>query len=126
MARRRSPLHPRRTQRVQGKREHERLRYRLDREWHAGVAGLIDMAVERGEADAEMLGMRIAEFGDVMGDLAGIVGSEILVARLQESQQRRRGGGPIAFVCERRRSHHVHGKFRSMTVWTSRELTPQR
>src|SRR5436190_4285846 len=51
-----------------------------------GVADLIDMAVEGGEADAEMGWVGLAEFGDVIGDRAVGLASEIGVACIQEPQ----------------------------------------
>ena len=67
-------LDPCRPQRIQRQREHEGFGYRLDREGNAAVADLIDVPVERCEADAEMIGVGLAELGDVVGDGAAGLG----------------------------------------------------
>ena len=91
-------FHPRRAERIQRQREHERLRHRLDREGYPGVADLIDVPVEGGEADAEMIGVGLAEFRDVVGDGAAGLRGKIGVTGGQEPQQRRFRGGPAAGV----------------------------
>jgi len=82
------------------------------------------MTVERGERDAEMLGIGLAELGNLMGDFAGIVGCKMPVACVQKPQQRRRGGRPIARKRGRRRWHHIHGNVRGVSQG-SRHVTPQ-
>jgi len=82
------------------------------------------MTVERGERDAEMLGIGLAKLGNLMGDFAGIVGCKIPVACVQKPQQRRRGGRPIARKRGRRRWHHIHGNVRGVSQG-SRHVTPQ-
>ena len=49
---------------------HEGLRNRLDGEEVVGVASSVDLAVDRGERDAEGGGIGLAELRDVVGDLA--------------------------------------------------------
>ena len=49
---------------------HEGLRNRLDGEEVVGVAGGVDLAVDRGERDAEYAGIGLAELRDIVGDLA--------------------------------------------------------
>jgi hypothetical protein len=61
----------------------QRLRHRLDREQHARVAGLVDRAVDRGDADAEQQGVRVRELGDVRRDLARHVGAVATVEPLE-------------------------------------------
>ena len=83
-----------RAQRIQRQREHERLGHRLDREGNPGIADLVDVTVDGGEADAEMIGIGLAEFRDIVGDgAAGLVG-KIRVATVEEPQQGRFRGGP--------------------------------
>ena len=93
-------FHPRCAKRVQRQREHERLRHRLDGEGNPGVADLVDMAVEGGEADAEMIGIGLAEFWDIVGDAAAVLGGKIRMAGGEEPQQRRLGGGPVFGLLE--------------------------
>src|ERR1700722_20528984 len=76
-------------QRVQRQREYERFGNRLDGEGDFGIADLIDMSVEGGEADAEMIGGGLAEFRDVVGDGAARVRGKIPVTIAEEPQQRR-------------------------------------
>src|SRR6266508_1361250 len=66
------------------------------------------MAVEGSEADAEMGGVGLAEFGDVIGDRAAGLASELGVARIQEPQQGRLRAGPgsRAGIKRRRRLFH--------------------
>src|SRR6202007_340658 len=45
--------------RVERESEYKRFRDRLDREGYAGVADLVDIAIEGREADAEMIGVRL-------------------------------------------------------------------
>ena len=87
-------LHPRRAQRIQRQREHEGLRHRLDGEGNPGIAGLVDMAVEGGETDAEMGRISLAELRNVIGDGAAGIGGKLRVATVEEPQQRRFRGGP--------------------------------
>src|SRR5262245_48486447 len=61
------------------------------------------MAVEGGEADAEMGGIGLAEFRDVIGDSAGVFAGEIGVAGVQEPQQRRFRAGPDRWAGRRGR-----------------------
>ncbi len=70
-------------------------RHRLDGEGHPAVADLVDMAVERGEADAEMIGIGLAEFGDVVGDVAAGLAAESAWQAVEKPQQRRLQGGPV-------------------------------
>ena len=79
----------------QRKREHERLGYRLDGERHGAVADFIDMAVDGDEADAEMRGIGPLQLGDIVGDRAGIVGSEFFVASGQKALERRLVAYPV-------------------------------
>lgn len=67
---------------------------RLDGEGNAGIAGLVDVAIEGGETDAEMGRVGLAEFRDVVGDGAAGVQRKIRVATVEEPQQRRFRGGP--------------------------------
>ena len=101
-------FHPLGAERVQRQREHERLRHRLDGEGHPGVADLVDVAVEGGEADAEMIGIGLAEFGNVVGDRAAGLGEELGMAMVEEPQQRRLGAGPMAGLLERGRLRDIH------------------
>src|SRR5450631_47853 len=52
------------------------------------------MPVEGGEADAEMVGVGIAEFGDIVGDGAAGLGGKIRMTGGEEPQQGRLRGGP--------------------------------
>ena len=87
-------LDPRSTQRIQRQREHEGFGHRLDREGNAGIAGLVDVAVEGGEADAEMGRVGLAEFRNVVGDGAAGFLRKIRMATVEEPQQRRFRGSP--------------------------------
>ena len=82
-------FHPSCAQRIQRQREHEWLRHRLDREGNPAVADLVDVAVEGGEADAEMIGVGLAEFRDVVGDGAAGLRGKIGVAGGEKPQQGR-------------------------------------
>ena len=73
-----------RPQPVERHREYEGLRDRLNREGSVAVAGRIDLAVHRGEADAEEGGIRLAEFGDVVGDGAAKIVCMVAVAGIEE------------------------------------------
>src|SRR5215218_2668469 len=66
------------------------------------------MAVEGGEADAEMGRVGLAKFRDVVGDRAAGLADEIRVAIVQEPQQGRFRAGPGggAGVKRRRRLFH--------------------
>jgi len=44
------------------------------------------VAVEGGEADAEMIGVGLAQFGDVIGDRAAGLGGKIRVTGREEPQ----------------------------------------
>ena len=48
----------------------ERFRHRLDGERHLGVADGVDLAVDRGDGDAEQIGVGLAELGNLVGRLA--------------------------------------------------------
>jgi hypothetical protein len=103
-------FHPFGAERIQRQREYERFRHRLDREGDAAIADLIDMAVDGGEADAEMRRIGLAQFRNVVGDVAGVLGDKVLIATLEEPQQRRFGAGPLIGVMDRRgRWQDVHG-----------------
>jgi len=52
------------------------------------------MTIEGGEADAEMGRVGLAEFGDVVGDGAFVIGCEFRVAFVEKPQQRRFQTGP--------------------------------
>src|SRR5258705_8670040 len=66
------------------------------------------MAVEGGEADAEMGRIGLAEFRDVVGDRAAGLASEFGVARIQEPQQGRLRTGPGRGAGVRRRRRLFH------------------
>ena len=85
---------------VERKRKHEGLGDRLDGERHRAVADLIDMAVDGDESDAEMRGVGALQFGNVIGDRAGMIRSEFLVTAVQKALERRLVG--IAGISERR------------------------
>src|SRR6185369_4945951 len=72
------------------------LRHRLDGEGDLAVADFVDVAVERREADAKMGRIGLTELGDVVGDRAGFVGGEFLVALVKKPQKRRFRTGPGA------------------------------
>ena len=74
---------------LEREREHEGLGDRLDGERHLAVADLVDVAVDGREADAEMRGVGLAQFRDVIGDRAGIIRFEFLVTSPQKALQRR-------------------------------------
>ena len=67
------------------------------------VADLVDVAVDGDETDAEMRGVGALQLGNVIGDRAGIIRFEFLVAAGQKALQRRLVGitgiseGEIAF-----------------------------
>ncbi len=82
-------LDPFGAERIQRQREHERLRHRLDGEGNPAVADLVDMAVDGGEADAEMIGVGLAQFRNVVGDRAAVLGRKLGMAA---SRNRSNGG----------------------------------
>ena len=81
--------HPLLTDHVERERKHEGLGYRLDGERYPAIADLVDVAVDGHEADAEMRGVGALQLRDIIGDRAGIIRSEFLVACAQKALQRR-------------------------------------
>ena len=59
-----------------------------------GIADLVDVAVERGEADAKMGRVGLAEFRDVIGDRAAGLREVFRMTGVQEPQQGRFRTGP--------------------------------
>src|ERR1043165_2093834 len=55
------------TNQLQRQREHEGLRYRLNRKRHGAVAGFIDMAIDGDETDAKMGSVSLFELRNVVG-----------------------------------------------------------
>src|ERR1700738_3670668 len=98
----------RRAERIQRQREHEWFGYRLDREGHPGIADLVDMTIEGGEADAEMIGVGLAQFGDVIGNVTAVLRGKIRVAIVEEPQQGRFEGGPVTGGLDRGRAQLIH------------------
>ncbi len=101
-------FHPRRAERVQRQREHEGFRHRLDGEGNPAVADLVDVPVEGGEADAEMIGVGLAELGNIVGDRAAGLRRKVRVTGGEEAQQGRFGGGPVIRVPARRSLRDIH------------------
>src|ERR1700686_1789911 len=66
------------------------------------------MTVQRGEADAEMIGVGLAELGDVVGDRAAGLRRKIRVTGIEEPQQGRPGGGPAGGIPDRGGMRNVH------------------
>src|ERR1700749_3759673 len=64
------------------------------------------MAVEGGEADAEMISVRLGQLGDVARDVATDLGQEISVAAIEKPLQRCFRGGPG----RRNRRVRFHGR----------------
>ena len=81
-------FHPRRAECVQRQRKYERLRHRLDREDDPGIADLVDMSVDGGEADSEMRRVGLAEFRNIIGDGAPDLGRIGRMTGLEKAQQR--------------------------------------
>ncbi len=79
-------FHPRRAQRIQRQRKHERLRHRLDGEGGPGVADFVDVAVDGDEADAELTGVGLAKLRNIVGHGAAGFSQKFGVAVAQESQ----------------------------------------
>ena len=84
---------------LQRQREDEGLRDRLDGEFDRAVAGLVDVAVDGREADAEMRRIGLAQFRDVIGRRAAVfgrVGGQAVVQEVPQRRQRGRAGDRFA------------------------------
>jgi hypothetical protein len=113
-------------QRIQCQREHERLRHRLDGEGNPGIADFVDVTVEGGEADAEMIGVGLAEFMDIVGNgSAGLLG-KISVTIVEEPPQRRFRSGPAMVVLGRGRSQTSHVSSCSAMLFALTDITLHR
>jgi hypothetical protein len=71
---------PFRAELIEGEREYERLRNRLDGELHGAVADFVDEPVDCRGGNAEMIRIGKCQFGNVGSDLAAIILREISVA----------------------------------------------
>ena len=75
----------------------------MNGERHGAIADLVDVAIDGDEADTENCRVGALQLGDVIGDRAGMVRSEFLVAGGQKPLQRRLvgvtgiSGGKTAF-----------------------------
>ncbi len=74
-----------RADRLERQREDEGLGNRLDGERHQPVAHLVHVAVDGGDADAEMRRIRLGQFRDVIRQLAAEILRELAVAAPQKS-----------------------------------------
>ena len=61
----------------------------MNGERHGAIADLVDVTVDGDETDAEMRRIGALKLGDVIGDRAGMVRSEFLVAGGQKPLKRR-------------------------------------
>lgn len=62
---------------------------RLNGEWHGAVADFVDVAVDSGEADAEMRRIGLLQLRNVVGHRATMIAFEFRVALDQKAAQRR-------------------------------------
>ena len=86
---------------VQRKPVDEGLGDRLDREQMPGVADLVDVAVDRGHAEAELFRVGLGQFRNIGRDVALLALAMPLVQLVEETEHRRHGDGSGG-GCERR------------------------